>query len=103
MVKSGLIVQGQPTNITLDYAVKFYDSMATIKEPEIRKKLINEFKKSLDITNALFVGKTQTNKYGLFLTDKNTKARPNIFVDSLGAPRLEFLDSTERIIYALPN
>jgi hypothetical protein len=100
---AGIVVQGQPANIKSDEIVAFYDSIATISDNDLRRKLIKEFRSKLETSNSLFVGKSQDNAYGLFLTDKNNKERLNLYVDKDGKPRLEFLDSTGKVFYMLPN
>jgi hypothetical protein len=103
LTSAGILVQGQPTNINSDRVVAFYDSIATISDKDLKRKLSKEFKSRLEASNSLFVGKSQDNAYGLFLTDKNNKERLNLYVDKEGKPRLEFLDSTGKVFYTLPD
>ncbi len=103
LTSAGILVQGQPTNINSDQIVAFYDSLATISDKDLRRKLSRDFKSKLEQSNSLFVGKSQDNAYGLFLTDKYNKERLNLFIDKEGKPRLEFLDSTGKVFYSLPD
>lgn len=103
LTSAGIVVQGQPMNINSDGIAKFYDSIAVITDKELRRKLIKEFRSKLDAHNSLFVGKSQSNAYGLFLADKNNKERLNLYIDKNGSPKMEFLDSAGKIIYSLPD
>ncbi len=103
LTSAGILVQGQPMNIAVDRIVAFYDSVGTIADKDLRRKLIKEFRAKLDASNSLFVGKSQDNAYGLFLTDKKNKERLNLYIDKEGNPKLEFLDSTGKVIYSIPD
>jgi hypothetical protein len=103
LTSAGILVQGQPMNINSDGIVAFYDSVALITDKELRRKLIKEFRSKLDASNSLFVGKSQDNAYGLFLTDKKNKERLNLYVDRDGNPKLEFLDTAGKVVYSLPG
>jgi hypothetical protein len=103
LTSAGIVVQGQPMNINNDAIAAFYDSVAVINDKELKRKLIKEFRSKLEASNTLFVGKSQDNAYGLFLTDKKNKERLNLYIDRDGNPRLEFLDTAGKVIYSLPN
>jgi hypothetical protein len=103
LTSAGILVQGQPMNINSDAIAAFYDSVAVITDKELRRKLIKDFRSKLDANNSLFVGKSQDNAYGLFLTDKKNKERLNLYIDKNGNPKLEFLDTAGKVIYSLPG
>jgi hypothetical protein len=103
LTSAGIVVQGRPMNINSDGIAAFYDSVAVITDKELRRKLIKDFRAKLEASNTLFVGKSQENAYGLFLTDKKNKERLNLYIDRDGNPRLEFLDTAGKVIYSLPD
>jgi hypothetical protein len=51
----------------------------------------------------LYVGRDQSKAAVVNLSDRQGKIRLRMVVDSLGNPRLDFLDAEGKVTYSLPN
>ncbi len=99
---AGLSINPQPTNFAEDVLVAKYEEARKITDPVLRQatlKTLNSYFNS----NSLFVGKKRNDDMGIFIADANNNPRLKLYTDKNGQPRLEFLDTTGKVIYALPG
>lgn len=100
---AGLSVNPQPTTAQSDELVELYSEARKIPDSAKRVARLNELNKKYYTKNSMFVGTRRNEDIGLFVSDANLNSRLKIYVDSKGNPKLEFLDSTGKVIYSLPK
>jgi hypothetical protein len=67
------------------------------------KRLFEPLNGDAAFAHRIFIGKDTDKSALIILADKKGKTRIQLIVDSLGDAKINFLDSTGRVIYSLPN
>lgn len=100
----GLAISDRPDTISLDKVYLQREKLQKIKNVAEREKALNQFDNSgIYGNNRLFVGKTWSDSYGLFLNDDKGKKRARLFLDKNNTARLEFYDENGKVIAAYPT
>jgi hypothetical protein len=98
---AGLSIWNRPAQSLVPYFV-FRERVIKMPEGPARKAALDSLG-SLGGHSAqrVFIGQNQTRAAIINLKDMNGKTRLRLAVDSLGAPRLEFLDEKGKVVYLL--
>ncbi|HEV7780057.1 MAG TPA: hypothetical protein VGO58_02270, partial [Chitinophagaceae bacterium] len=89
---AGFWVTPQSYLLSSDVMDRKMDSINTITDKSERDKARTNLLQGLDKYNKAFMGKNRDDDTGLFLFDKNFNTRMRLYVDTLGNPKLEFID-----------
>ncbi len=101
--QSGLEMWQQP-NIPADVMLGKYEAANKTTDETKRKAALQALIDNNELTtNRLFLGKRRDNSTMLLLSDIKGKPRLRMQVAPDGAPKLEFLDETGKVIYSLPD
>lgn len=100
---AGFWVTPRSNRFSSDMIDSAMDSINAIADKVIRDKARSEFWKSVDSYNRAFMGKNRNDETGLFLYDKQFKTRMRVYIDTIGNPRMEFLDEKGVIFFSLPK
>lgn len=100
---AGLSVNPQPTTAQSDELVELYREARKISDSAKRAARLNELNAKHYTKNSMFVGTKRNEDIGLFVSDANLNSRLKIYVDKNGNPKLEFLDTTGKVVYSLPK
>lgn len=101
--QSGLEMWQQP-NIPADVMYAKYEAANKIADEKARKAAIQALVDNNELTaNRLFLGKRRDNSTMLVLYDIKGRPRIRMQVAPDGAPKLDFLDETGKVIYSLPE
>jgi len=101
---AGLTVMDRPeTQITPEITTKVR-AMWNLPQGAAKNKALNELD-SLGVfeSERVFIGKTQRKSATVSLSDRKGNLRVHLWVDSLGTPRLDFLDKLGNITCSLPD
>ena len=101
---AGLTVLDRPEiQITPEITAKVHAMWKLPQGPE-KNKALNELD-SLGVfeSERVFIGKTQRKSATVNLSDRKGNTRIRLWVDSLGTPRLDFLDQKGQLTYRLPD
>lgn len=98
---AGLSVNPQPTNIALDVLLAKYETARKIQDSTLKATTLNTLNNYYNSTS-LFAGKRRNDDMGVFISDANLNTRLKLYADKNGNPKLEFLDSSGKVIYSLP-
>lgn len=100
---TGMLVSGRPNNVTHQRQRMLEDSILRIPDAASRRQAFKALREQYrGVSNTLFLGRTEDDDYGLFLTDKQDRDRLILYLDKNGNPRLEFLDSLGNILARIP-
>lgn len=90
----GIAVNDIPFNANLGETMSKYRTLLKISDSTERNQKIEQLLKKEGMKNRMFIGKKKDGKYGLFLCDKEGRVRFRLYVDSLGNPFMQTLDSS---------
>jgi hypothetical protein len=101
---AGLQVWDRPEIAAAD-ALEQYDAIGRMPDGPARRAALEQLRASgaWDAPVRVFVGRDRGKAAIVNLADREGHVRARLLVDSLGAPRLEFLDAGGRVIYAVPD
>jgi len=100
---TGLQMWQQP-NLPSDVVLPKYQAAFKITDEAARKAAVQKLIDSGEMTTTrLFLGKYRDNTTLLEMSDIKGKPRIRMQVAPDGAPKLEFLDQTGKVIYSLPD
>ncbi|HLM61833.1 MAG TPA: hypothetical protein VK308_13590, partial [Pyrinomonadaceae bacterium] len=101
--QSGLEMWQQP-NIPGDVMIAKYEEANKISDETKRKAAIQALIDNNELSrNRLFLGKRRDNSNELAMNDIKGRTRIRLHVAPDGAPKLDFLDETGKVIYSLPG
>ena len=101
--QSGLEMWQQP-NIPGDVMIAKYEEANKISDETKRKASIQALIDNNELSrNRLFLGKRRDNSNELAMNDIKGRTRIRLHVAPDGAPKLDFLDETGKVIYSLPE
>ena len=101
--QSGLEMWQQP-NIPSDVMIAKYEEANKISDETKRKAAIQALIDNNELSrNRLFLGKRRDNSNELAMNDIKGRTRIRLHVAPDGAPKLDFLDETGKVIYSLPE
>lgn len=101
--ETGMKLWNRP-NMTIDEQKTRYGATREITDPEQRKAAVQAmFAKGELTSERLFIGKRKDNSAELVMSDIAGKPRIRMQVLANGAPKLEFLDDTGKVMAGLPE
>lgn len=93
-IRRGLSINEFPVGADLSKAIDEYEAIKKIKDTAIQQQQLEAFSKREGSKRRLFLGRDRDNLSGLFLYDTTGKLRMKLYVDKMGAPKMEVLDET---------
>jgi hypothetical protein len=102
----GVSVNDRP-NLDIHDLVAERDSIMKIADPAAQKAALAKWQGPRNgvplVAQRLFVGRDNDRSAIVNLRDPNGRPRLRLLVDSLGSPRIEFLNETGRVTYTLSD
>ncbi|MFB6454837.1 hypothetical protein ACE38W_06155 [Chitinophaga sp. Hz27] len=94
-ISRGININEYPAGaLPLGAAIEKLKQIDSIKDPKEKEAQFNAFIEKDGPRRRLFLGRTENNNNGLFLTDSNGHPKLDLYVDKNGNPRIDVIDST---------
>lgn len=100
---AGISLQDTPDMFTSEW-LEGDKTIRAMPDGSAKTEALKKFRASAGFgVQRLFVGKNKSKSVGVDLSDRNGNTRIRMLVDSLGSPRLDFLNENGQVTYSLPE